>query len=282
MATLNNRYDFSIFFEVKNGNPNGDPDAGNMPRTDIFTGKGIVTDVCIKRKIRNYVTMAKEGSEGHLIYVQEGIALEQQHLTAYDSLGVKPKGTEKHKDKDKELTQYMCDNYYDIRTFGAVMTTSANCGQVRGPVQLGFAESIDEINPTEVSITRCTVTSVKELDKERMMGRKHIVPYALYRLDGYVSANFAQKTGFTEEDLELLWEAIINMFDVDRAAARGHMATRKLFVFEHESKLGNAPAHVLFDKISISKKVEMPRCFNDYDITVDTYMPNGVKLIEKL
>lgn len=279
---LNNRYDFTVFFEVKNGNPNGDPDFGNMPRTDILSGKGIVTDVCAKRKIRNYVSVAKEGEEGYLIYVQDGVALEQQQLKAYESLGVKPSGTAKHKDKDKELTQYMCDNYYDIRTFGAVMTTSANCGQVRGPVQLGFAESVDEITPAEVTITRCTVTSVKELDKGQMMGKKHIVPYGLYRLDGYVSANLAQKTGFTEEDLELLWEALINMFDVDRAAARGHMATRKLFVFKHDSKLGNAPAHVLFDKISANKKVETPRCFNDYEITVETSMPSGVELIEKL
>lgn len=279
---LNNRYDFTVFFEVKNGNPNGDPDFDNMPRMDFLSGKGLVTDVCIKRKIRNYIDVAKEGKEGYLIYVKDGVALEEQHLKAYEALKVKPNGTTKHKDKSEELTQYMCENYYDVRTFGAVMTTSANCGQVRGPVQLGFAESIDMINPAEVSILRCTVASTKETDKERMFGKKHIVPYGLYRLDGYVSANLAQKTGFTEKDLDLLWEAIINMFDIDRAAARGHMATRKLFIFKHDSKLGNANAHVLFDKISATKKVETPKSFVDYEITVDKNMPNGVELIERL
>lgn len=278
---IKNRYEFVLLFDVENGNPNGDPDAGNMPRIDPETGCGIVTDVCIKRKVRNYVDLVKNGQEGYDIYVTEGIALNTQHAKAYDGLGIslEDKPT---KEQIKLLTQFMCHHFYDIRTFGAVMSTKVNCGTVRGPVQFNFAKSVDPIFQQEVTITRVAVTKEDE-DKETEMGRKHIVPYGLYRMEGYISANLAQAiTGFTEDDLDLLWEALINMFEHDHAAARGKMATRKLIVFKHDSALGNVPSHILFDKVKIEKQVDVPRSFNDYKITIIDVTEDGVTLIEKL
>ena len=277
---INKRYEFVLFFDVENGNPNGDPDAGNMPRIDPETSHGLVTDVCLKRKIRNYVEMTRDGQIGFDIYVKEGAVLNTQHRKAYEFLGIKP---ESKKLGSKECTTFMCDNFYDIRTFGAVMSTEVNCGQVRGPVQLNFSRSIDPIVQQEITITRVAVTNEKDAEKkEREMGRKHIVPYALYRCEGYVSAPLAEQTKFTTADLDLLWEALINMFDHDHSAARGKMASRKLFVFEHESKFGNAPAYKLFDCISAARwsSTSPARHFEDYAITVEeAALPNGVKLI---
>lgn len=279
---IENRYDFVLFFDVENGNPNGDPDAGNMPRVDPETGRGIVTDVCIKRKIRNYVELAKEGEDGYDIYVTDGIALNSQHKKAYEAHKLEPGKKVADKEKQKQLTDFMCGHFYDIRTFGAVMSTSVNCGTVRGPVQLNFARSIDPILQQEVTITRVAITR-EEDNKETEMARKYIVPYGLYRMEGYVSAELAQRvTGFGEEDLDLLWEALINMFEHDHSAARGKMATRKLFVFKHDSKLGNAPSHVLFDKIRVEKQTSIPRSFSDYKIVVEDVAEPGVELIEKI
>ena len=288
---IKNRYDFVVLFEVKNGNPNGDPDAGNMPRIDAETGHGIVTDVCLKRKIRNYVEMTKEDIPGYKIYIKDNVPLNNSDLTAYQNLGIDPKKIKEEKKNrenlDQEIRDFMCTNFFDIRTFGAVMTTfvkdALNCGQVRGPVQLGFAESIDPIIPQEITITRVAIT--KEQDAERKnteMGRKHIIPYALYRVEGYVSANLARKvTGFSEDDLQLLWEAIINMFEHDHSAARGNMAVRELIVFKHESELGNAPAFKLFDKVHVQRKdSSVPaRCYEDYEVNVEKEMPEGVECI---
>lgn len=280
---IDRRYEFALFFDVENGNPNGDPDAGNMPRIDPETSLGLVTDVCLKRKIRNYVDLAKGGEDGYDIYVKEGAVLNCQHRRAYDATGVK---FEAKKLTDEAVTGWMCAHFYDIRTFGAVMTTEVNCGQVRGPVQLNFARSIDPIVQQEVTITRVAVTNEKDAEKkEHEMGRKHIVPYALYRAEGYVSAPLAEKTGFSEADLELLWDALLNMWDHDRSAARGKMAARKLFVFEHESRLGNAPAHVLFDAIRAARRdaAAPARAFTDYDVAVNrVVLPVGVKLTERL
>ena len=293
MSTIANRYEFVIFFDVENGNPNGDPDAGNMPRIDPETGYGLVTDVCLKRKIRNYVETAKEGVPGYRIYVKDGVPLNRSDGEACAYLGVDPAKLKEAKKKDADLDakirDFMCENFFDIRTFGAVMTTfvkgALNCGQVRGPVQLGFARSVDPIMPQEVTITRVAITTEADAEKKGTeMGRKYIVPYGLYRAEGYVSANLARKTtGFSEEDLELLWTAIINMFENDRSAARGKMCLRKLYVFKHESALGNAPAAVLFDKITAESKCDgAPRKFSDYEISVDRTMPAGVELIEKI
>ena len=287
MAIVNQRYEFVLLFEVENGNPNGDPDAGNMPRIDAETGLGLVTDVCLKRKIRNYVDIAKNGTEGYDIYVREGSVLNTQHRKAYKALELEPESKKlpKELEKAKELTRFMCHHFFDIRTFGAVMSTEVNCGVVRGPVQINFARSIDPIVQQEITITRMAVTSEKDAEKKnREMGRKFIVPYALYRVEGYVSAFLADKTGFSEDDLELFWDALINMFEHDHSAARGKMSTRKLIVFEHETALGNAPAHKLFDLIKVSSKdPERPtRSFNDYDVSIDnSALPAGVKLIEK-
>lgn len=284
---IKNRYEFVLFFDVENGNPNGDPDAGNMPRIDAETGLGLVTDVCLKRKVRNYINISKGETKGYDIYVREGVVLNAQHQKAYDFYEMKPESKKlpKNKEEAAKLTQFMCQNFYDIRAFGAVMTTEVNCGQVRGPVQFGFARSIDPIVQQEVTITRMAVTSVKDAEKkDREMGRKHIVPYALYRAEGFVSANLAQKSAFTHEDLDLLWEALVNMFDHDRSAARGKMATRKLVIFEHETALGNAPAHKLFDLVIVSKKdsTRPARAYNDYEVAVNAaQLPAGVKLIEK-
>lgn len=290
---IKNRYDFVVLFDVENGNPNGDPDAGNMPRVDPETGLGLVTDVCLKRKIRNYVGVRKEDEEGYRIYIKEGVPLNQSDEEAVKYLGAKDVADLKKKDKDadKKVRDFMCRNFYDIRTFGAVMTTfvsgKLNCGQVRGPVQLGFARSIDAIAPQEITITRTAITTVKDAEKKNTeMGRKYIVPYALYRVEGYVSANLARKvTGFSEDDLSLLWEAIINMFEHDHSAARGNMAVRELIVFKHDSELGNAPAYKLFERVSVKRKdaSKQPRSYSDYEVTVDdNNMPNGVTLERKI
>ena len=272
MTAIANRYEFVLFFDVENGNPNGDPDAGNMPRIDPEDNRGLVTDVCLKRKIRNYVELAKNGAERFNIYVQEKAVLNRRNQMAYDACNLKPE-TKKLPKKEQDavmVTDWMCNNFFDIRTFGAVMTTEINCGQVRGPVQLAFSKSIDPVMPAEFSITRMAVTNEKDVDKERTIGRKFIVPYGLYRVEGFVSAPLAEKTGFSEEDLQLLWESLINMFEHDHSAARGKMSSRKLFVFKHANRMGNMPAHKLFDCIKAEKKVEGPaRAFADYAITVE-------------
>lgn len=284
---IKNRYEFVVLFDVENGNPNGDPDAGNMPRIDAETGYGIVTDVCLKRKIRNYIQVVKEDCERFKIYVKEGAVLNKQHETAYVELGIDPKDEKTAKKNREPLRDFMCENFFDIRAFGAVMTTKVNCGQVRGPIQINFARSIDPIVAQEVTITRMAVTTEKDAEnKSTEMGRKHIVPYALYKTEGYVSANLAQKTtGFSDEDLDLLWDAVINMFEHDHSAARGKMAVRKLFVFKHDSELGNAPSHKLFELIKVSKNNgERPaRNYSDYTVEFDSSkLPEGVSLQEKL
>ena len=289
MEAIKNRYEFVILFDVENGNPNGDPDAGNMPRIDPETGHGLVTDVCLKRKIRNYVETVKEDESGYRIYVKDNVPLNRSDAEACKYVGVEPaklKDAKKKDDKlDEKLRDFMCSNFYDIRTFGAVMTTfvkgALNCGQVRGPVQLGFARSVDPIMPQEVTITRVAITTEADAEKKGTeMGRKYIVPYGLYRAEGYVSANLARKTtGFSEADLELLWQAILNMFELDHSAARGKMAVRKLIVFKHDSELGNAPAYKLFELVKAERKAEVvtPRAYGDYDVTVDeTNLPDGV------
>jgi len=286
MTAIANRYEFVLLFDVQNGNPNGDPDAGNMPRFDPETGHGLVTDVCLKRKIRNHVALAKEGSEGFNIYIQEKAVLNQTHEMAYKAFELKPEAKKLPKkiEDAQKVTGWMCANFYDIRSFGAVMTTDVNCGQVRGPVQIAFAKSVEPIVSQEISITRMAVTNEKDLEKERTMGRKHIVPYGLYVAQGFVSAPLAEKTGFSEEDLELLWNALVNMFEHDRSAARGVMSSQKLFVFKHQNKLGNAPAHKLFDLIDIKRKEgsEGPaRSFSDYSVTVGN-APDGIDILEKL
>ena len=292
---IKNRYDFVVLFDVENGNPNGDPDAGNMPRIDPETGHGIVTDVCLKRKIRNYVEMVKEDDPHFGIYIKENVPLNASDRKALESFVLKDdKEIKQRKKDDKDLDQkirdYMCSHFYDIRTFGAVMTTfvkaALNCGQVRGPVQIGFARSIDPIIPQEITITRVAITT--EADAERKgteMGRKHIVPYGLYRAEGFVSANLARKTtGFDDADLELLWEAIINMFENDHSAARGKMAVRELIIFKHENELGNAPAHKLFDAVKVFRKTEsVARSYSDYSVEIDERMiPEGVSIIRKI
>ena len=286
---IKNRYEFTILFDVENGNPNGDPDAGNMPRIDPETGYGIVTDVCLKRKIRNCVETMCEDKEGYKIYIKDGVPLNESDNTAYIAFGTDEKKIKELKkddpEIDKKICQFMCNNFFDIRTFGAVMTTfvkaALNCGQVRGPVQLGFARSIDPIVTQEVTITRVAITTKKDAEnKSTEMGRKFIVPYALYRVDGYISANLARKvTGFSEDDLALLWQAIINMFEYDHSAARGNMAVRELIVFKHATELGNAPAYKLFDTVSVKRKegVIAARSYNDYEVEVaENKLPEGV------
>ena len=282
---IKNRYEFVILFDVENGNPNGDPDAGNMPRIDPESGLGLVTDVCLKRKIRNYIETVKEDEKGYKIYIREDVPLNRSDKEACQALGVDEaddkKQTEALKklkkndpDADRKLRDYMCREFYDVRTFGAVMTTfvkaSLNCGQVRGPVQIGFARSIDPIISQEVTITRVAITTEKDAEnKSTEMGRKNIVPYGLYRAEGYISANLARKvTGFSEEDLELLWDAIINMFEHDHSAARGKMAVRELIVFKHSKELGDCPAYKLFDAVEVRKNAgkEYPRCYQDYTV----------------
>lgn len=284
---IHNRYDFVILFDVENGNPNGDPDAGNMPRIDPETGCGLVTDVCLKRKIRNYVETAKEDAPGYRIYIKDQVPLNRSDAEALAYLSVQGdlKAAKKEDPSlDGKIRDFMCQNFYDIRTFGAVMTTfvkgALNCGQVRGPVQLSFARSVDPILSQEVTITRVAITTEADAEKKGTeMGRKYIVPYGLYRAEGYVSANLARKTtGFSEEDLELLWQAILNMFENDRSAARGKMAVRELIVFRHDSELGNAPAYKLFDAVQVTRKegVTVPRTYQDYTVTVADTLPAGV------
>ena len=288
---IKNRYEFVVLFDVENGNPNGDPDAGNMPRIDPESGYGLVTDVCLKRKIRNYVELVKEEEEGYQIYIKENVPLNRSDNKAFEYLHIdetKRKDLKKNDpEADRKIRDFMCKNFFDIRTFGAVMTTfvkaSLNCGQVRGPVQLGFARSIDPIVSQEVTITRVAITTEKDAgNKSTEMGRKNIVPYGLYRVEGYISANLARKvTGFSEEDLELLWEAIINMFEHDHSAARGNMAVRELIVFKHSKELGDCPAYKLFDSVEVRKKeeVEYPRSYRDYIVEVhEENIPDSVEM----
>lgn len=284
---IKNRYEFVILFDVENGNPNGDPDSGNMPRIDPETGLGIVTDVCLKRKIRNFVEIAKEGEAGYGIYIKDDVPLNRSDAAALAQFGAGDdlKAAKKaDPELDVKLRDYMCSNYFDIRSFGAVMTTfvkgNLNCGQIRGPVQLGFARSVDPVLPQEVTITRVAITTESDAEKKGTeMGRKYIVPYGLYRAEGYVSANLARKsTGFSEEDLQLLWTAILNMFEHDRSAARGKMAVRELIVFRHDSELGRVPAYKLFESVHVHRRegVEVPRAYSDYVVAVDETMPDGV------
>ena len=299
MEAIKNRYEFVVLFDVENGNPNGDPDAGNMPRIDPESGYGLVTDVCIKRKIRNYVEMVKEDSTGYRIYIKSGVPLNRSDSEAFADVGIGDASAKKSVDLQKEVKEkkkqgvdvdravlnYLCSNFFDIRTFGAVITTAVkgalNCGQVRGPVQLGFSRSIDPILPQEITITRTAITTEADAEKKGTeMGRKYIIPYALYRCEGYISANLARKTtGFSEEDLALLWDAIINMFESDHSAARGKMAVRELIVFKHDSELGNAPAHKLFEHVKVQRKADVtaPRAYTDYIVEVETEkLPQGV------
>ena len=287
MTAIQNRYEFVMLYDVENGNPNGDPDAGNMPRIDPETGYGIVTDVAIKRKIRNYAELVKGDSKGYRIYVKEGTPLNQNHVEAYEAIGLKTKANATAPQVNSARV-WMCEQFFDVRTFGAVMSTGDNCGQVRGPIQINFSRSIDPIIQQEVTITRQTVTKIEDAEKERTMGRKHIVPYALYRVEGYVSAKLANDatkgTGFSEDDLTLFWDALVNMFEHDHSAARGKMASRKLFVFKHKDELGNAPSHKLFEMVKVEKNdgVVIPRKFGDYTVKVEGKTPDGVELIEKL
>ena len=281
MTEIKNRFDFVYIFDVQDGNPNGDPDAGNLPRVDAETGMGLITDVCLKRKIRNYVQLAKECSNGYDIFIKEKAVLDSLVEKAYDFSEVSNAPDERKKSIAKKV---MCKYYYDIRTFGAVIATSGKQDQVKGPVQLTFARSADPIATMEHSITRMAVTKETDLGKERTMGRKATVPYALYICHGFISANLSQKTGFSEEDLELFWDALKNMFDIDRSSARGLMSAQKLIVFKHESELGNAPANKLFNLVSIRKKIDgAPRSFSDYEIIVNTNsLPSGVTVEEKI
>jgi CRISPR-associated protein Csd2 len=283
--SLHNRYEFVMLFDVENGNPNGDPDAGNMPRVDAETSIGIVTDVCLKRKIRNYVEATQEGKPGYNILIKNDRALNTKYTEAYETCGLKTKQKGKDQNAVAEARDYICKNYFDVRTFGAVMSTGDDpCGIVRGPVQINFARSIDPVLPQEITITRQALTTESEQsEKKNTMGKKNFIPYGLYRAEGYVSALLANKTGFSEDDLTLLWQSIESMFEIDHSAARGKLCMQKLYIFKHDSVLGNAPSHLLFDKIAIEKKsgVEIPRKFSDYTITVDKAMPEGVNMIEK-
>lgn len=281
MTELKNRIDFVYIFDVQDGNPNGDPDAGNLPRVDAETNMGLVTDVCLKRKVRNYVQVAKSLAEGYDIFIKEKAILNNEIDKAHDDSNVK-----NAKDKTAAARQYMCENYYDIRTFGAVISTGKNAGQVRGPIQLTFARSVDPIATSEHSITRIAVATPKEAENQKgenhTMGRKATVPYGLYVCHGFVSANLAKQTGFSEEDLHLFFEALKNMFDQDRSAARGLMSAQKLIVFRHDSELGNAPANKLFDLVKIKKATDaIPRSFSDYKVFIDKdSLPNGVTVEE--
>lgn len=292
MDPIKRRYDFVLLFDVVNGNPNGDPDAGNSPRIDPETGHGLVSDVCLKRKIRNYICLAKvengKPKDGYDIYVKEGSVLNQQHQRAYDAPPLRD-SKDKTADKIKLARDWMCQTFFDIRMFGAVMTTGVNCGQVRGPVQLAFSTSVDPIVSLEQSITRMAVTTEKESEKQeggnRTMGRKEIVPYALYSCHGFISPHLAAQTGFSDDDLKLLWNALKVMFELDRSAARGEMSSRKLVVFEHESPLGNFPAHALFDRVKSTRRdlTKPARAYADYDVTVDkAALPPGITLHEMI
>lgn len=286
---LENRYEFVLLFDVKDGNPNGDPDAGNLPRTDAETGNGLVSDVCLKRKVRNFIALTQNEKPGYDIYVTEKAILTNQQKKAYDAESLDDKNGSKA-DNVEKAKAWMCKNFFDIRSFGAVMSLKEfNCGQVRGPVQMTFARSIDTVVSSEHAITRMAVATAKEAEAQsgdnRTMGRKFTIPYGLYRENGFVNPFFADQTEFGEEDLKLFWDALKNMFDLDRSAARGLMASRKLIVFKHASKLGNAPASVLFDAVKIEKKadVEVPRDFSDYSVTIDkSKIPEGIEIIEML
>ena len=288
MEPIKNRYEFTLFFDVVNGNPNGDPDAGNLPRVDPETSFGIVTDVCIKHKVRNFVEVCMDDAKGYEILIKPDQALNEKYEEAYAEVG-NDKEKKKAKKNDpvsvKKAQQFMCEKYFDVRTFGAVMSTGdSSCGKVTGPVQFAFAQSVDRVYPTEITVTRQAVTTVEDMEnKENTLGKKCYIPYGLYRIDGYVSAYLAKKTGFSEDDLELLWSALINMFEHDHSAARGKMTVRKMFIFKHDSMLGNAPSHILFEKIDAIKKndKEPARSFKDYGIAIDRNMPCGVQLIEK-
>lgn len=282
MSELKNRIDFVYIFDVQDGNPNGDPDAGNLPRVDAETGMGLVTDVCLKRKVRNYVQMAKDCAVGYDIFIKEKAVLNKSIDAAHDEESVI-----NATDRTSAAREVMCRKYFDIRTFGAVMSTGKNAGQVRGPIQFTFARSVDPITAMEHSITRMAVATEKDAEKQggdnRTMGRKATVPYGLYVCHGFISANLANQTGFSEEDLELFWNALKNMFDIDRSAARGLMSAQKLIVFKHESVLGNAPANKLFDLITVEKKqdVDVPRSFSDYNVNIDKdNLPQGVTIEE--
>ncbi len=293
MSELNNRYEFVYLFDVENGNPNGDPDAGNLPRVDPETNFGIVTDVCLKRKVRNYIEIVKEGASPYEIYIREKAVLIQAHKRAHEAIGAsestggKRKGTSEEVEKARK---WMCANFYDVRTFGAVMALEVNCGQVRGPVQVNFGRSVEPVIPREISITRMAVATEREAESQqgdnRTMGKKNIIPYGLYRTEGYISAHLAAQTGFSEDDLGLLWKALINMFEHDHAAARGKMSARKLFVFKHTTKLGNAPAHKLFETIEVRRtngNTGPARAFSDYEIVVHKdNLPESVTVSEML
>ena len=283
---MKNRYDFLFLFDCNDANPNGDPDAGNLPRLDVETGQGLVTDVCLKRKIRNFVAMTANGDPGKRIYFTEGAVHNNQHKEAYQEIGEKPEKKVKPEIKDK-ATAWMCENYYDIRTFGAVMSTEINCGQVRGPAQLSFSRSIDPIVSSEHAITRSSVTNEKDIEKERTMGRKFTVPYGLYKAQGFINPFLAKQTGFSDDDLELLFTSLENAFQFDQSAARpaGSMNPRGLIVFKHDSELGKAPSHKLFEAVTVTRKpdVEVPRSFSDYDVVIDeTAIPDGVTLIQRI
>ena len=284
--SLENRYDFVMLFDVENGNPYGDPDAGNAPRVDVESGYGFITDVCIKRKIRNYVELVKDGEAGYNILIKPDKALNSKFTAAYEAEGLETKQKGKKADDVKKARDYMCRNYFDVRTFGAVMSTGDDpCGIVRGPVQINFARSISPVNIQDVTITRqARTTEDRTATGDTEMGRKSVIPYALYRAEGYVSAALAnQSTGLSESDLDLLWTAIINMFEYDHSAARGKMCMRKLFLFKHSNVLGNCPSHLLFERITVEEKEGvLPRSFEDYLLTVNYDMPEGVELIEKL
>ena len=279
---LNNRIDFVYIFDIQDGNPNGDPDAGNLPRVDPETGLGLVTDVCLKRKVRNYVQVAKQGQDGFDIFIREGAILNNAIDQSHEAPKVKEAKTQ---DKSLAARQVMCQRYFDVRTFGAVMSTGKNAGQVRGPIQLTFARSVSPINAMEHSITRMAVTTEKEAQKQeggnRTMGRKSTVPYGLYICHGFISANLAKQTGFSTDDLQLFFEALRNMFDLDRSAARGLMSARRLIVFEHSSELGNAPANLLFDRVTVTPNTDVPRAFADYTINVNAdNLPAGITIQE--
>lgn len=295
--SLDHRYDFVLLFDVKDGNPNGDPDAGNLPRIDAETGDGLVTDVSLKRKVRNYVGMVKNNTPPFDIYIKEKAVLERIHRTAYKEIGAEDeladdgKAAKKKRkgsaDSVEKAREWICKNFFDVRTFGAVMSTGVNCGQVRGPVQMTFARSIAPVVASEHSITRMAVATEAEAEKQegdnRTMGRKHTIPYGLYRSHGFVSAFLARQTGFSSDDLELFFVALENMFEHDRSAARGQMATRGLYVFEHESLLGNAHAHELFDRIAVDRRTEIPRSFADFEVrVVEGDLPRGVRLLRRI
>jgi CRISPR-associated protein Csd2 len=317
MNAIANRYDFLLVFDVTNGNPNGDPDAGNLPRLDPETNKGLISDVCLKRKVRNYADLARSGADRYHIYVEEGAILNDKHRKAYKDarpddakVDKEPKLNPKDDDEAQKLRSFMCRNFFDVRTFGAVMSTGINCGQVKGPVQMTFATSVEPIMPLEISITRMAATNEAEKKKRadgtedgnertdnRTMGRKHIVPYGLYVARGFISAKFAERTGFSDEDLTFFFEALKNMFEHDRSAARGEMATRKVIAFKHANALGNAPAHALFDRVKIRRQIggeaqdidgrldnyPPARKFSDYTITIDRNgLPEGVEILEVL